>query len=94
MSISSAWLTDIHRGISPALDSSFTVGFYAARDVALTGNYGFFDQLMALHWVKDNIKRFGGDPEMITIAGHSAGAADVGFHVISPLSKGEVSIVS
>lgn len=25
---------------------------------------------------------------MITIAGHSAGAADVGFHVISPLSKG------
>jgi carboxylesterase type B len=58
------------------------------------GNYGFFDQLMALHWVKDNIEKFGGDPEMITIAGHSAGAADVGFHVISPLSKGKVLIVS
>lgn len=52
------------------------------------GNYGFFDQVTALNWVKDNIANFGGDPDMITIAGHSAGAADVGFHVISPLSKG------
>ncbi|XP_062567471.1 neuroligin-4, Y-linked-like [Saccostrea cucullata] len=65
-----------------------SLGFYAARKEGLTGNYGFFDQVMALHWVKDNIAKFGGDPEMVTIAGHSAGAADVGFHVISPLSKG------
>lgn len=65
-----------------------SLGFYAARKEGLTGNYGFFDQVTALNWVKDNIANFGGDPDMITIAGHSAGAADVGFHVISPLSKG------
>lgn len=65
-----------------------SLGFYAAREEGLTGNYGFFDQVTALRWVKDNIANFGGDPDMITIAGHSAGAADVGFHVISPLSKG------
>nr|XP_011452966.2 acetylcholinesterase-like isoform X2 [Crassostrea gigas] len=65
-----------------------SLGFYAARKEGLTGNYGFFDQVTALNWVKDNIANFGGDPDVITIAGHSAGAADVGFHVISPLSKG------
>ena len=54
----------------------------------MTGNYGFFDQVTALRWVKDNIANFSGDPDTVTIAGHSAGAADVGFHVISPLSKG------
>ncbi|QQP40271.1 Carboxylic ester hydrolase, partial [Caligus rogercresseyi] len=51
------------------------------------GNAGLFDQLMALVWVKENIIEFGGDPERITIAGGTAGAASVGFHLLSPLSN-------
>ena len=53
-----------------------------------TGNYGLFDQLTAIQWVRDNIAAFGGDPECITIMGQSAGAMSVQQHSMSPLSKG------
>jgi acetyl esterase/lipase len=32
------------------------------------------DAALAVRWVKDNIERFGGDPETIFLKGHSAGA--------------------
>ena len=31
------------------------------------GNYGLYDQLCAIKWVKHNIEAFGGDPDNITI---------------------------
>jgi len=43
---------------------------------------------MALEWVRDNIRAFGGDPSNVTIFGESAGARNVCFHVVSPGSKG------
>jgi para-nitrobenzyl esterase len=52
------------------------------------GNYGLADQIMALHWVRDNITRFGGNPANVTIFGESAGASDVNALIASPLSKG------
>lgn len=46
----------------------------AARDEHhSTGNYGLMDILCAIDWVRDNISAFGGDPENITVFGHSAG---------------------
>ena len=53
-----------------------------------TGNYGLYDQLTAIKWVKHNIAAFGGDPDNITIMGQSAGAMSVQQHCLSPLSKG------
>ena len=59
-----------------------------AEEAGFTGNYGLFDQLTAMQWVRDNIAAFGGDPEKITIMGQSAGAMSVQQHSISPLSEG------
>lgn len=53
-----------------------------------TGNYGLYDQLCALKWVRDNIAAFGGDPDAITIMGQSAGAMSVQQHCLSPITKG------
>ncbi len=52
------------------------------------GNYGLYDQMTAMQWVRHNIASFGGDPDNVTIMGQSAGAMSVQQHIFSPLTEG------
>lgn len=48
------------------------------------GNQALWDVLNAVYWVSENIKRFGGDPSKITLAGHGSGAVMVSMAAMSP----------
>ena len=64
------------------------LGFLCLDTEEVPGNAGMKDQVAALEWVNNNISKFGGDPNNVTIFGESAGAASVGYHLVSPMSKG------
>ncbi|XP_046580431.1 putative inactive carboxylesterase 4 [Haliotis rubra] len=63
------------------------LGFLSTEDHVSAGNYGLWDQHLALKWVKKNIASFGGDINSITLMGQSAGSASVAFQALYSWSK-------
>jgi para-nitrobenzyl esterase len=53
-----------------------------------SGNYGVMDMQAVLHWVRQNIAAFGGDPSNVTLGGQSAGAGATTANLLSPGAKG------
>ncbi|KAH9641207.1 hypothetical protein HF086_004594 [Spodoptera exigua] len=64
------------------------LGFLSLGNEDVPGNAALKDQVTALKWVQRNIKKFGGDPNSVTIVGDTAGGASVTLHMLSPMSKG------
>lgn len=65
------------------------LGFLTLDDAELDvpGNAGLKDQVMALRWVKHNIKFFGGNPDNITVLGESAGGASTHYMMLTEQTR-------
>ncbi|KAH8369269.1 hypothetical protein KR009_006101, partial [Drosophila setifemur] len=66
------------------------LGFLCFADPTLEvpGNAGLKDTIMALRWIKANAANFNGDPERITLFGHSSGSMTVQLLLASPQTEG------
>ena len=51
-------------------------------------NRGLLDQVAALQWVRENIRAFGGDPDLVTVIGQSAGGGSVACLLAMPRAAG------
>lgn len=59
-------------------------GFLSTNDDEARGNFGLWDQKIALQWVHDNIQYFGGDDNRVTIFCESAGAVSCLLNSLYP----------
>lgn len=53
----------------------------------LVANLAYFDQQLALKWIRENIANFGGDSSNITLMGHSGGALAANNHYLNAESN-------
>ena len=65
-------------------------GFMMRDSSGAGGMLGISDQVLALQWVKQNIKAFGGDSDQVTLFGESAGSLSVCALIVTPSAQGLV----
>ncbi|XP_076466232.1 fatty acyl-CoA hydrolase precursor, medium chain-like [Babylonia areolata] len=64
------------------------LGFLSTDDEEAAGNWGLWDQRLALQWIHRNVAHFRGDPEKVTLAGTTSGAFCVTYHALYPPNRG------
>lgn len=62
-------------------------GFLSYNETIARGNYGLWDQILALKWVQENIEDYSGDPTSVTIFGESAGGFSVSLLSLIPSNE-------
>jgi para-nitrobenzyl esterase len=60
----------------------------APPEFAQAGVAGIMDLVASLQWVRDNIEKFGGDPQKVMIFGQSGGGAKTSTILATPSAKG------
>ena len=71
-----------------ALGWLYLPALHGDNELDNSGNFGTLDIIESLKWVQANAAAFGGDTENVTIAGESAGAANVLTLIISEQASG------
>lgn len=66
------------------------IGFACLGTEDIPGNAGLRDQIAALKWINKNIKKFGGDPNRVTLGGYSVGATMAELLMLSKATDGLV----
>ncbi|MHC5797133.1 carboxylesterase/lipase family protein [Lacisediminihabitans sp. FW035] len=61
---------------------------FGGPEYAESGNVGILDIVTALQWIRDNIGRFGGDCNNVTLFGQSGGGAKISALLASPIAQG------
>lgn len=51
------------------------------------GNFGLMDLVAGLHWLRENLPAFNGDPSKVTLMGHGTGAALANILIVSPVAS-------
>ena len=59
-----------------------------AQLTGVPANRALLDQVAALRWVRANIAAFGGDPDLVTVFGESAGAGAIAALLVMPAAAG------
>jgi len=63
-------------------------GFTPLTQESASGAVGLLDIVAALKWVRENIDRFGGDPNLVTLFGQSGGGRKVAALMAMPAARG------
>jgi para-nitrobenzyl esterase len=61
---------------------------FGRAEFADSGNTGQLDLVLALKWVRDNIREFGGDPGRVMVFGQSGGGAKIATLMAMPAAEG------
>lgn len=64
------------------------LGGFKDERYADSGMVGMMDLVLALEWVRENISRFGGDPNNVTLFGQSGGGGKTSTLLAMPSAKG------
>ncbi|KAL9010263.1 MAG: hypothetical protein Q9173_004782 [Seirophora scorigena] len=88
-----AYLADSQDVVVVTLNFRINVfGFSGAPNTAQ--NVGLLDQRLAVEWVRDNIRSFGGSPDRIVLAGQSSGSVAIDYwsfaYVDEPIASGYI----
>lgn len=51
------------------------------------------DLVAGLHWLRENLPAFNGNPNIVTLMGHGHGAALANILIVSPVASGMLMIL-
>lgn len=94
------WSTNRISGLDMAAEGMIVItiqyrtnvfGWLTLDNIISPGNLGLMDQLMAFKWIDENISKFGGDMNNVTLLGHGPmGVFNSFYHLLSPKTKRKI----